>query len=72
MAHKTFDELLDAFDPYRGLEDSRTPPYTWYCDPAFFEQEQARIFQKCWIPVGQVDQCVNPGDHFTGEIVGRT
>ena len=46
MPHKTFDEILDNFDPTRGLEDSRTPPYTWYTDPTFFEHEVERVFQR--------------------------
>ena len=71
MPHKTFDEILDAFDPHRGIEDSRTPPFTWYCDPIFYEQEQARIFQRSWIAVGRSDCCRHPGDYFTGEIVGN-
>jgi choline monooxygenase len=71
MAHKKFDEELDAFDPNRGIENSRTPPFTWYTDQEFYEQEVARIFQRVWCPVGRTDQVAKQGQYFTGELVGN-
>jgi choline monooxygenase len=71
MPHKTFDEILDNFDPTRGLEDSRTPPYTWYTDPTFFDHEVERVFQRNWMAVGRTDQVQHPSDYFTGEIAGN-
>lgn len=71
MPFKEFKETLDAFDPTRGIEDSRTPPYKWYTDADFFAREVGQIFQKSWLPVGRVDQVKEPGDYFVGEIVGN-
>jgi choline monooxygenase len=71
MPFKQFDELVDQWHPDRGIEDSNTPPYSWYTDPDFFDQEVARVFQRCWLPVGRLDQVSKPGDYFTGQIVGN-
>ena len=71
MAYKEFKETLDSFDPTRGIEDSRTPPYKWYTDPDFFDREVGQVFQKCWLPVGHVGQIQEPGDYFIGEITGN-
>lgn len=69
MPHTRFDRDIDAWLPDRGVDDSRTPPYTWYTDPAFFEEEVGRVFQKSWMPVGRTEQVTKPGDYFTGELL---
>src|ERR1700733_9964143 len=69
MPFRDFDELVDQWKPNRGIEDSNTPPYSWYTDHGFFEQEVARVFQRAWLPVGRVDQVEKPGQYFTGSIV---
>ncbi len=71
MPHKDFDELLNQWEPDRGIQDSSAPPYTWYTDPRFFEEEVARIFQRSWLPVGHLDQVAVPGQYFTGDIVSN-
>lgn len=71
MPYKMFDNLMDQFDPTRGIEDSHTPPYQWYTDQSFYDIEVERIFQKCWLPIGRLDQVDKPGRYFTGEICGN-
>jgi choline monooxygenase len=71
MPYKEFDELVDQWEPNRGIEDSSTPPRAWYTDQGFFEQEVARVFQRCWMPVGRLDQVEQPGQYFTGDIVSN-
>ncbi len=71
MAYERFRETLDEFDPTRGIEDSRTPPDSWYVDPRFFAEELELIFQRNWIAVGRGDQIMRPGDYFAGELAGN-
>ncbi|HEY9755733.1 MAG TPA: aromatic ring-hydroxylating dioxygenase subunit alpha [Oculatellaceae cyanobacterium] len=71
MVYKDFDELLEQWDPSRGIDDSTTPPRSWYTDPEFYQQEVSRIFERCWLPVGRLDQVENPSQYFTGEIAGN-
>ncbi len=66
-----FDDILEQWEPNRGIEDSSAPPYTWYTDDQFFQQEINRVFQRCWLPVGRLDQVQQPGQYFTGEITGN-
>lgn len=71
MPYREFDHLVNQWDPNRGIEDSCAPPHSWYTDPAFFEQEVARVFQRSWLPVGRLDQLEKPGQYFTGDIAGN-
>ena len=71
MPHTRFDIEVEQWLPDRGVEDSRSPPYTWYTSNEFFEREVGIIFQKSWLPVGRADQVENPGDYFTGELLGN-
>jgi choline monooxygenase len=71
MPYNEFDDLVDQWDPGRGIEDSSTPPRSWYTDPGFYEQEVARVFQRCWLPVGRLDQVEQRGQYFTGDIANN-
>ncbi|MBX9690923.1 MAG: Rieske 2Fe-2S domain-containing protein [Cyanobacteria bacterium] len=66
-----FDDILEQWEPNRGIEDSSAPPYTWYTDEQFFQQEINRVFQRSWLPVGRLDQVQSPGQYFTGDIAGN-
>lgn len=59
------------FDPTLPIEAAHAPPYSWYTDQEFYQDEIHHIFEKCWIPVGRVDQLPKPGSYFTGELVGN-
>jgi choline monooxygenase len=71
MPYKQFDDLVDQWEPDLGIEDSLTPPYSWYTDQRFYQQEVAQVFQKNWLAVGRVDQVAKPGQYFTGDIAGN-
>jgi len=63
--------LLNEFDPDRPIESSTTPPFEWYTNPQFYQQEVKQVFQRCWIPVGRLDQVRNVGDYFTSDVAGN-
>lgn len=42
-----------------------------YKDPAVFEEEKKKIFNKCWLYVGHRSEIANPGDYVTREVGGR-
>jgi p-cumate 2,3-dioxygenase subunit alpha len=42
-----------------------------YRDPAVFEQEKRKIFDKCWLYVGHRSEVAEPGDFVTREVGGR-
>ncbi|MCA9261880.1 MAG: Rieske 2Fe-2S domain-containing protein [Planctomycetales bacterium] len=71
MSHPHLQSLLDQFDPTLEIEQSLTPPGSWYVDPEFFEFERRQVFQRCWIAAGRTDQVQLPGDYFTGDLVGN-
>ncbi|MEM8679015.1 MAG: SRPBCC family protein [Planctomycetota bacterium] len=71
MTSELFHRDVQAFDPTRPIEESVTPPKSWYTDPDFYRHEVARVFQRSWIPVGRVDAVQFPGDYFTVEVAGN-
>jgi phenylpropionate dioxygenase-like ring-hydroxylating dioxygenase large terminal subunit len=44
----------------------------FYCDPAFFERELARILLRHWHCVGHRSQLREPGDFFTVDVCGES
>ena len=40
-------------------------PPLFYNDPAIFEFERQRLFDRSWFPVGHVSEVSKPGDYFT-------
>jgi p-cumate 2,3-dioxygenase subunit alpha len=42
-----------------------------YKDQAVFEQEQEKIFARCWLYVGHQTEIAKPGDYVTREVGGR-
>lgn len=67
MAHK----YLELFDVNLPLEDCHAPPYQWYVDQEFYEQEKKEVFERCWLPVGRVDQVAKTGQYFSSDILGN-
>ena len=63
--------LLERFDASSSIEASTTPPFEWYTDPDFYQLEVEQVFQKCWIPVGRLNQVTKPGDYFTADVAGN-
>ena len=48
-----------------GTEPVPTEPYV---SDEHYELERERIFRRCWINVGRVDEIPNPGDYFVRDI----
>jgi len=67
--HTKFE--LAKFDAEIPIEAARTPPSSWYTDPAFLELEREKVFRRSWQAVGRVDQVARPGDYFAGCILGE-
>lgn len=57
------------FNPRLTIEEAHRPPYSWYTYPELWEEEKHEVFEKCWVPVGRVDQVQKPGDMFHGHVV---
>ena len=51
--------------PDLGTEPVPTEPYV---SDEHYELERERIFRRCWINVGRIDEIPNPGDYFVREI----
>ena len=47
------------------------PPPSWYVDPGFLELEKERLFFKTWQYAGPLSKLKEPGDYFTGILLGR-
>ena len=47
------------------------PPPSWYVDPGFLELEKERLFFKTWQYAGPLSKLKEPGDYFTGQLLGR-
>jgi choline monooxygenase len=62
---------LDRFDPEIAIEEARTPPASWYIDPAFLESERRSVFRRTWQGVGPLAQLAAAGDYLSGNIAGE-
>lgn len=62
---------IRRFDALLPIEAAVPPPSTWYTEQEIYDVELREVFEKCWIPVGRLDQVKNVGDYFTGDIVGN-
>lgn len=51
-----------------GLDRGKTPPFSWYTDPAIFDLERERIFKRTWQYAALSEQLEAPGDVVTTEI----
>jgi len=56
---------VSAFDPSLPIADNKTPPASWYIDPAFHQLERDGVFAGSWLCAGRLDQVAEPGDFFT-------
>lgn len=61
---------LRRFDPALPLDRARTPPRSWYVDPAIHELERERVFRRGWLPVARADELAQPGAYVAGETAG--
>ena len=51
--------------PEMGTEPLSSEPYI---SAAFFERERERIFARCWLEVGRVEELPNPGDYIVRDL----
>ena len=61
-------------EPTSWTEDAgglgREPiPIEPFVSREFFEQEREKIFKRCWLNIGRVEDVPEPGDYFLRELV---
>ncbi len=59
---------IARFDPELAFTAARTPPASWYTQPAFADYERAHVFGRNWTPVARIDQVARPGAFVAGEV----
>ncbi|MEO8136712.1 MAG: Rieske 2Fe-2S domain-containing protein, partial [Betaproteobacteria bacterium] len=52
----------------RGMVEPDRVHRSVYSDPAIFDLEMTRIFERVWIYCGHESQVKNPGDYYTVQI----
>lgn len=62
--------LKTEFDPSLPLEQARTIPARWYCDPEIYQLERDRVFATQWCVMGRADQVAQPGQFMTFDMAG--
>jgi choline monooxygenase len=62
---------IDRFDPSIPIERARTPPASWYIDPAILAIERDAVFARTWQGVGPIERLAAPGDYLAGEVAGE-
>ena len=62
---------VTVFDPELTLAENRTPPATWYTDPAFHDLERDSVFARAWLFAGRREQVFHPGSFFTVSYLGK-
>ena len=67
---ESFAAELARFDPELPLRASRTPPKSWYTQPAFHDREAHRVFHRNWQVAARAAEVAEPGDYVTGTIAG--
>ncbi len=60
------ERLAGAQQP---LEKATTLPAAAFTDPAVYEIETSRIFEREWLCAGRADQIPEPGDYFTLDLL---
>jgi choline monooxygenase len=59
---------LARFDPSLPIEEARTPPTSWYLDPAFHDAELATVFNSRWHFAARREQLGKTGDFVAASI----
>jgi choline monooxygenase len=60
----------DAADVLADIDAHRTPPSSWYTDPAHFALERDRVLRRSWHFVTDVDRLPAAGDVLPVEVAG--
>jgi choline monooxygenase len=53
--------------PISQTPGRRTPPWSWYTDPAILQREHERIFRRSWQYAGRLGELQGPGSYFASE-----
>ncbi|HTU32130.1 MAG TPA: aromatic ring-hydroxylating dioxygenase subunit alpha [Solirubrobacteraceae bacterium] len=53
--------------PVTQVPGRRTPPWSWYTDPAILRREHERIFRRAWQYAGHLGELQGPGSYFASE-----
>jgi choline monooxygenase len=59
-----------AFDPEIPIGRARTPPPTWYVDPAFDRLDRAAVFRRTWQVACRTEEVATPGAYVAGRAFG--
>jgi phenylpropionate dioxygenase-like ring-hydroxylating dioxygenase large terminal subunit len=68
MAGTSLHPQFTRTDPEDALKRAWTLPSDWYTDPAIFQREQERIFERSWQYVGPASRVERPGSFFSTQI----
>jgi choline monooxygenase len=60
------ESMIDA-----DISRAWTLPSRLYTDPAIFQEEKEKIFDRTWQVIGHRDQVAKPGDYFTTTLIGE-
>lgn len=59
------------WDDTLPVSQASTLPASFYTDPTVLEREKLSIFSDEWLYVGRVEEVSEPGQFFTGELLGE-
>ena len=63
-----FRHDVNLFDPNAECGATLTAPASWYTSREFHAVEKDSVFKKNWMHVGNIHECAEPGQYFTGKI----
>lgn len=58
--------MIESFNPDLAIEDSPTPPASWYTSQELLELEKKSAFTEGWQVLGNLEQLKKPGDFIEG------
>lgn len=61
-----------AFDPEIPIGRARTPPASWYVDPAFDTLERTAVFRRTWQLACRTEEVATPGSFVAGRSSGMS
>ena len=59
---------IERFDAGLPIEESRTPPSSWYLQPAFIDAEHQAVFARSWHFAARAEQVATPGAYVALEV----
>ena len=62
---------INRFRADLPISEARTPPASWYVDPAFYALEQRSVFSRNWCAAARSEQVARPGQFVCGDLAGE-